>query len=147
MSGIETALVQLLLACAPLTELIGTKLYPQDAPQEVDAPYVVYSTSDYDRSLTLSGYEEERRLRVRLDAYGGLAGGAYASAKAIDTAIRECFETFFRGAVGQENVFIEGIFPEGGEDGQEIPFSGEEDPQDFVGSQYLVVWHTQEVIA
>lgn len=137
---VETAIRDLLLEDADLTALLGDRIYPQDAPQTAEPPYVLYFTADPEQTLTLNGYINNYNQAFRFDCYGGPLGRSYSSAKAIAKALRTCLFSFLRGTA-PGGVEIQGILDDGGEDGLEPPIHGEEEGLDYVGVQVRVHWN------
>lgn len=140
---IETAIVQLLLADATLAALVGDRVYPQDAPQDAQRPYVVYETSDSVRLATMTGYLNLRFTAFRFTSFGGDAGGRYVSAKAVDEAIADKLFGFVRGEITHqgETLNVQLIEDEGGEDGLEVPAHADEEGLDYCGRNLRVHWN------
>lgn len=129
---IEAAVAQLLLADSDLADLIGSRLYPQDAPQAADLPLVLYVSSGPEQMRSLRGYLDTHTITIRLDCYGSRAGG-YASSKAIAKRIREVLFSAERTVIGSGTVRLQGVFDGGGEDGLQEPLYSEEEGIDYVG--------------
>lgn len=140
---VETAIVQMLLADAAVAALIGTRLYPQDAPQDGARPLVLYATSDPDRLPTMTGYLTLQSKAFRFDCYGGDSGGRYLSAKNVADAIEDKLYGFAKGTItyGAETLNVQLIEPDGGEDGLEPPVHGDEEGLDYVGVGCRVHWN------
>lgn len=139
---IETAIVQLLLADATVSGLVSDRIYPQDAPQDAQRPYVVYETADSIRLPTITGYLNLRSTAFRFSSFGGDAGGRYVSAKAIDEAI--CDKLLpFRGETTyqSETLNVQLVEDEGGEDGLEVPAHADEEGLDYCGRNLRVHWN------
>ncbi len=51
----ETGVYELLSTNAPLTALVGSKIYPVTAPENTPTPYVVYSQLEEQQTLTQDG--------------------------------------------------------------------------------------------
>ena len=64
---IEAAITQLLLADTDLTDLIATRLYPQDAPQASELPLVLYVASSPEQMRGLKSYLDTHTLTLRFD--------------------------------------------------------------------------------
>lgn len=141
MATIEGAMRELLLADPQVVALVGDRVYPQDAPQDAAPPMVVYQTADLDQSVCVSGVENEFSQSFRFDCYGG-AGEPYASAKAVADAVRTRALALEIAAAQGGRIVVEGVAPEGGEDGLEPPAFGEGDGIDYVGVQARVFWRT-----
>ena len=139
---IEEAIVSVLEADATLTALVGTRIYPQEAPQDETLPLVLYATSDPSQAESMAGWVDLYDQAFRFDCYGGDSSGSYASAKAVAQAVRDRLHAFARGpvTVDGETVYVRGISDDGGEDGLEPPAHGEERGVDYCAVQVRVWW-------
>lgn len=142
---VEEALYRWLTSGADVRALVGDKIYPQETDQDVNAPFVLYTTSDARQEETLAGWLNLWACSVRFDSYGGPIEGAYRSAKAITAAIDARMKALSPGQVVGESadagrVEIKGISGDGGEDGLEAPVHGDESGVDYVGAAYRVSW-------
>lgn len=141
---IESALVQLLNADAAFAALAGGRVYPQDGPRDGEGPWVVYATSDPDREMSFTAYLGLQNQSFRFDCYGGGERERYRSAKRVAAALRDCLFGFLRGEVvapDGDAVNVQGVFPEGGEDGLEPPAHAEGAGLDYVAVQVRVYWN------
>lgn len=138
---IEEGLRRLLLSDGVLAALVGEKVFPLEAPQDLEPPYVLYASSDPTRHLGLGGYQNLYDCAVRFDCYGGPGGGSYASAKAVAAAVRGRLFGFFRGPLGPAGeIDCQGVLDDGGEDGIEEPVHGDERGVDYCAVQVRVFW-------
>ena len=139
---IEEAMVAMLAADATLTGLVGTRVYPQEAPQDEALPLVLYTTSDPSQAESMNGWVDLYDQAFRFDCYGGDSSGSYASAKAVAAALRSRLHAFARGPVvlADGTVYVRGISDDGGEDGLEPPAHGEERGVDYCAVQVRVWW-------
>lgn len=80
---------------AGLTALVGTRIYPVEAPANVTRPYVVFVAISSVRLNHLSGPAEVANPRVQVDAYAA----RYIDAQAISDQVRAALDGF-AGTVG-----------------------------------------------
>lgn len=78
----QGALRARLLAAAPVTTLVGQRVYWVDRPQSAALPAIVLQTISDPRPQHLKGFEELRETRVQLDTFAL----TYAQAKEIAEA-------------------------------------------------------------
>lgn len=139
---IEAAITQLLLADTDLTDLIATRLYPQDAPQASELPLVLYVASSPEQMRGLKSYLDTHTLTLRFDCYGSREDGSYSSAKAVSKRIRHVLFSNERAKVGSDSIQLQGIFDGGGEDGLQEPLYSEEEGIDYVGVVVRLAYRT-----
>lgn len=95
---IEQAILAQLQASAAVTAIIGTNIYPNDVREgEVDA-YVCYRQSGAEESITYSGRSTIDRFDFICVPPRGAEGAHYMQAKALATAVRDCFGSGFTAA-------------------------------------------------
>ena len=79
-----------LVSDATITGLVGTRVYPGKAPQDVTLPYVVYSRVSTTRTPTLNGPTNVPETRIQLD----VIANSQASAEQVATALRNRLDGF-----------------------------------------------------
>lgn len=62
----ETTLYSTLSAAAPVTAIVGTNIYPDQAPQELDPPFIVYERAGTDPTMTIHGTIVATKVTVDL---------------------------------------------------------------------------------
>lgn len=130
---IEEAIVSVLLAAAPVKQLIGTRLYPTQAPQKATFPLVVYQEADQLSVMTHSGPKTLSRYTMDLTCWGT----SYATAKGVAKRIKATLNGY-RGTAGN-GVRILGVFSQTEADDSEIPQHGDETGL-FAVSMTLDLW-------
>jgi hypothetical protein len=95
----EKAVYALLSEAAAVTALAGSKIFPVLAPQDTDAPFIVYHRIDAARVYSIAGPSGLAFARVQVDAYAL----TYAAAKNLAAAVRQTLNGF-RGTAGDVRV-------------------------------------------
>jgi hypothetical protein len=83
----EETFIATLAAAAPVTALVGTKVYIDESPQETEAPFVVFERSDTDAMMTIHGSVAANRTTLRLGCFSETRAEAEAIANAIIAAL------------------------------------------------------------
>ncbi len=128
---VEEALRNLLLSDAALVALVGTRIYPTQAPASTTFPYGVYQEADRKSVMTYSGPKQLNSYSLDLSWWAT----TYASAKACGAAAKRVLN----GYKGDAGVAILGIFDETESDDSEQPQHGDERGL-FAVSMTLNVW-------
>lgn len=81
---IEQAIFAQLSGWAALAALVGTRIYPLQAPQNAAAPFITYQRISAPRLRSLAGGSGQANPRIQIDVYAA----SYASAKAAATQVR-----------------------------------------------------------
>lgn len=68
--------------------IVGTRTYPDEAPQNVALPYVVYSRGSSGRVYSLSGYSGLENPRIQIDCYAETKSGVVSLSDAVIAAMR-----------------------------------------------------------
>ncbi|HEX9768438.1 MAG TPA: DUF3168 domain-containing protein [Kiloniellales bacterium] len=135
MTDIVQALYDKLAAESAVTDLVGTRIYLGEAPQNVATPYVVYFLVGPVHDRTLEGRSRLVRSRFQLDCYDTKTANAGAlSVVAIANAIREALDGF-RGTVS--GVSFKSVMADGDRD-LTVP-----ETRLAQRSLDLVVWHDE----
>lgn len=82
--GFQSDLYALLAANAGLTALIGTRLYPNEAPNDVGVPFVIYYEFATPREQLMSNAIGVSKPRIQYSAYAD----TYADVLAVIDALR-----------------------------------------------------------
>jgi len=102
MAEAEVGLINKLLATAPLTALVSTRIYFAEAPEPPTLPYVTMTRIDAPRVHSLTGPSGLAAARVQIDVYAK----SVKAARAIGKTIREAIDGF-RGI--QSGVNLQGV--------------------------------------
>ncbi len=118
--AVESAVVALLEATAGVTSLVGTRIYPQDAPPDAALPYIVYRRGlPNDRVPALSGVTGLNRAELELFC----VSTDYGVAKSVADAVRV-------GLDGKSGTYastrLQGVFVEDGQDEFALQIQGGE---------------------
>lgn len=93
---VEEDLYAYLLGCHIVTDLIGTRLYPVEAPQEATRPFIVYEILTRDRDDTQAGENGLVRVGIQFDCQAA----TYTAVREIEEALRGRFYRFFHRYMG-----------------------------------------------
>lgn len=132
---IEEAIYGAMTGEATISALVGTRIYPGQAPQSSAFPVVIYQQASQKKVMSLTGVVNLNSYSLHLDIWGE----TYASVKAVYHAIRE-FLNGYRGALGAGTVNVRGVFEEGGDDQAESPIHAEEEGL-FRAGLDLSIWY------
>lgn len=118
--AVESAIVALLEATAAVTDLVGTRIYPQDAPPDAALPYIVYRRgTPSERVPALSGVTGLNRAELELFC----VSTNYAVAKSVANAVRVALD-------GKSGTYastrLQGVFVEDGQDEFALQVKGSE---------------------
>ncbi len=93
---IESTLYSVLVADADVIALVGNgdspvtgRIYPQEAPEDITKPYVVYSVITSTNPQTFSGLSTLENARVQVDVYADTYGGSRVLMGHVKDAIDE----------------------------------------------------------
>lgn len=115
---IEGALYYRLSNTSGVTDLVGTRIYPNEAPQNDPLPRVIYTVESQDRGHAMSGADGIPSCLFWIDCEG-----SYGQTVSVSEAVRAAMDGF-KGAVSGFNV--RGAFLEDQEDIPNYPIHGEE---------------------
>ncbi|QDU62170.1 hypothetical protein Pan216_30370 [Planctomycetes bacterium Pan216] len=90
-----------LIADATVSGLVGTRIYPSEAPEGAPRPYVVYEVEDED----LGAQPNDKLTRMSLETR--CVAGSYGEAEELAKALKDALHGF-RGTVA--DVFFGGVF-------------------------------------
>lgn len=84
---LEEAIFTILSDDTNLAALVGTRIYPVEAPQAVTRPYVVFARQEVTSLLPLAGAGTHTEVDVAVMAFGDSAASAMATARAVRGAL------------------------------------------------------------
>ena len=96
----EQALITHLLACEPLTAIIGDRLHPNELPQNPEYPAVVYQKISQPRQEMGS-----QVVRIQYDCYSTLYGESKQVSEQIENSA-----TAAQGVAGIHSAYIDNVF-------------------------------------
>ena len=96
MSEPENSVRLALLADPGVASLVGTRIYPQHAPEQKTFPYVTYQRISSRRWNTLSANSGVAIVRIQFDCWSAV----YAQASGVRAAIASWIDSFSRGLIG-----------------------------------------------
>lgn len=104
---VEKHLYAYLISKPSITDLVGTKIYPQLSPAE--APVITYQRLITEREYQHSGHTGHTRCRILLTVWGGRDREGYESAKEIADAVRLAVDGFvgYWGTMRIDKCFFE----------------------------------------
>jgi len=108
--SVEKAVYDCLSADADLIALIGDKIYPVVAAQEVTTPYATYFKVSPGRQYTHGGASNLSTPRIQVDCYGG----TYEEAKDLSDLVIAALEK-----LPQDNPKVQAVFCNDGSDAYE----------------------------
>lgn len=118
---LEEAIFGRLTTDAAVTAILGTRVYPGQAPQSSTLPVLVYQQAARKTVMALARIINLNRYSMRLDMWDD----DYAGIKALYGAVRACL-VGFSGLLGSDTVDVRGVFEESGDDQAESPIHAEE---------------------
>ena len=86
--SIETDLYSTLTNDATVASLVGTQVFPNDAPENAANPLIVYAVISGSMIDTIPGVGDARRKLVQVDCHAN----TYSSAKAVAAAVISALE-------------------------------------------------------
>ena len=86
---IEAELVAQLKANSTLTGLVGTRIYPLTAPQNVVIPYITYQIVNCRSMQCVSGNTYQENIRVQIDCWSLNYGQAVSIKDAVKASISQ----------------------------------------------------------
>lgn len=85
--SVETGLRDYLIADTGISAIIGAKVYPQEAADDVAEPYVTYTLADSDEPRFLSGTVRYRKFTYTITVYTLVYDDATTLAEAVRSSI------------------------------------------------------------
>lgn len=131
---IDEAFRSLVVADGACAALIGARMYPDELPEGVTYPAVMYWTAGGHVDISQDGPSGLRRTEFHVVAYARTDGEVTAVKKALNGVLAG-----YRGRVGSPAMVVQGIFPRGERDDMQEALH----LTDTVHSKVLVflVWH------
>jgi hypothetical protein len=117
---VEEALREKLLADATVSSLLGSRLYPLQAPQNEPYPFALYARASWRQEMALAGPVNLKHASIRLSVYAA----SYASLKACVRAVEDDLQGY-RGTL-DGSVFAHYVGVSGGGDAVLPPQKAEE---------------------
>ncbi len=107
-ADIQQALVSYLGTRGEITALIGVppalRMYPEQAPDITDKPYLIYTLQDDQRPTTVSGGGGWGEARFLLQCWGDSTRQSHMQVNALYLALLGVFKTPYRGLMGGLSV-------------------------------------------
>jgi hypothetical protein len=98
---VEEALYSLLTADAEVSAIVGTRVFPGVAPQDVAAPYVLYRKTGRDRRFLPCGTDGTMVTSFQIDCYAA----TYLQSVQLAQAVTDRLEPY-RGATGSPAITL-----------------------------------------
>ncbi|OGG44112.1 MAG: hypothetical protein A3F84_27770 [Candidatus Handelsmanbacteria bacterium RIFCSPLOWO2_12_FULL_64_10] len=134
--SIESGLYDHLRRNGAIADLVGSRIYPQQAERDASLPLIVYQRISTQRGRynlrTTSGLAGPR---IQLDCYGS----TYAETKDVADAVLDLIDGY-KGLLGASTFTAQGIFVEDERDSQESAGGGSESPTHRIGID-VVIWY------
>lgn len=132
---IEEAIQGLIVADVTVQALVGTRVYPDQAPESSAYPRIVYQQAERQPVMTMQGPVASNKYTLDLE----INARTKSSAKAVAKAVRDLL-LGYRGS--PSGVRVMGIFGETESDDHDIPQHGDERGI-FSVSMTLSLWFRQ----
>ncbi|NBW11862.1 MAG: DUF3168 domain-containing protein [Caulobacteraceae bacterium] len=104
-TDIAEAVCQYLLATGAITALVGTRIYPDDLPNNCTMPAIVYREVSDVESYHMQGADGLSSARIQVDSYGASAASANAVRRVVRSTMQGKQTTM--GGVHVRNCFVE----------------------------------------
>jgi len=138
MSDIGVALRTKLLSVQAVSDLVGTRVYPDQLPQGATLPAAVYHKISGVDEADLAGIVQLQHGRLQIDAYASTRLASDALATAIRNAI--CDASGSRGTWG--SVSVSACTPAGGPRDDTQPLDDGSDEHQYISIRdYLISYH------
>ena len=119
---IEEGIRHKLISTLAVTALLGSRIYPVQAPQGTPLPLAIYSEASQRTERGLAGVINLNSYSMRLDVYAETYGSAKQTRRAIKDALNR-----YRGTVGAGGeLTVRGVYDETSDDGVEAPIVADE---------------------
>ena len=96
---IGKAIYGLLNGASSVTNIVGSRIYPVSVPQFADFPFVVYTTTDTEPSMTKDGSSPLDVITVQIDMYANDFGTNTTLAGAVRSTL-----DFYKGTVNGQAI-------------------------------------------
>ena len=104
---LEEAIHDKLTTTPAVSALVGTRIYPEEAPQDADLPFVVYQEAARQTVMTMSGPVDLDSWRMSLELYADRRSSLRSLSAAIRTAMNG-----YKGDIGSGTIRVCGVFIE-----------------------------------
>lgn len=131
--AIEEAVYSILTGTPAVSQVVGTRIYPTQAPADAAFPLCVYQEAEQQFVMTYEGPRTTSRYVMDLTCWSDSYASAKLAARRIKTALNG-----YRGRTLDTRIL--GIFDQTESDDSEIPQHGDERGL-FAVSMSLLVWH------
>jgi hypothetical protein len=93
--------------CAELQAVSGLqeKVFPQNAEEGTEAPFIVYISSDGEKVQTLDGFTDLNELSFEVH----VVAKSYEELKGLTRAVLDRIKSFFGRAIGQDGPTIKSV--------------------------------------
>lgn len=132
---IEQAVYTLLVGEPTVSALVGTRIYPDEAPQDAAFPFVVYSQADRQSTMTYGGPVELDAWSMTIEVEAETKASVRATSQAIRTKMLG-----FRGTAS--GLLIRGVFDQSESGSLEIPQHADERGV-FSVQMDFTIWYIQ----
>jgi len=96
---IGKAIYGLLSAASSVTNIVGSRIYPVSVPQFAEFPFVVYTTTDTEMSITKDGSSPLDVITVQIDMYAN----DFDTNTTLAGAIRSTLD-FYTGTINGQSI-------------------------------------------
>lgn len=131
------AVAKYLLTQTAITDLVGTRIYPDVLPEACTLPAIVYSEISDNDNYHLSGVCTAAECRVQIDCYGATR----ASANAVGRKVREIIGNGTSREMGGMQVLS--CHSENGHTMQEQPVNGTDNWRYVRSRDFLIIYETK----
>ena len=138
---IESALFSYLSTKAAVTGQVGTRIYPQIAPESAAHPFLTYTIISTDHTHDTSGATGLANVNMQIDVWAD----TQLERTTISEVIRDVLDGF-TGDMGTENLNIRSCFLDSRSNFQEADTEGKSKPT-FRASMDFSIWHVESVPA
>lgn len=84
---------------------LSGKVFPQNAPESTEPPFVVYFSSEGEKIMTLSGPTNMTELNAEIH----VIAETYEHLKSLTKAVLDRIKSFFQRTIGQEGPLIKSV--------------------------------------
>lgn len=84
---------------------LAEKVFPQNAPENTEAPFVVYFSSEGEKVMSLAGPTDMTELTCEIH----VIGEDYDQLKSMTKSVLDRIKSFFQRAIGQEGPLIKSV--------------------------------------
>ena len=81
---------------------INKKIYPTNAPENGDPPYLVYFQGNYEQIKTLNGITDDAETSYLLN----ILAASYSEMKELTNKVKKAVESFLQREIGTDGIYI-----------------------------------------